>query len=50
MMYTIFDGKGTPIAGIHIRSIDKWYFFHLPLIELCIPFNCSVNELSLKYE
>ena len=22
------------------RSIDKWYFFHIPLLELCIPLNC----------
>ena len=26
----------------HFRtpSIDKWYFFHIPRLELCIPFNC----------
>ena len=24
--------------GIH--SIDKWYPFHIPCLELCIPFNC----------
>ena len=39
-MYTIFDGKGTPVAGIHIPSIDKWYSFHELFIELCIPINC----------
>ena len=21
-------------------SIDKWYAFHIPCLELCIPFNC----------
>ena len=39
-MYTIFDGKGTPIAGIHIPSTDKRYSFHELFIEFCIPFNC----------
>ena len=39
-MYTIFDGKGTPVAGIHIPSIDKWCSFHELFIELCIPINC----------
>ena len=39
-MYSIFDRKGTPIAGIHIPSSDKWYSFHEPFIERCIPFNC----------
>ena len=37
---TIFDGKGTPVAGIHIPSIDKWCSFHELFIELCIPINC----------
>ena len=23
-----------------IPSIDKWYLFHIPGLELCIPFNC----------
>ena len=23
-----------------IPSIDKWYLFHIPCFELCIPFNC----------
>ena len=23
-----------------IPSIDKWYLFHIPCLELCIPFNC----------
>ena len=23
-----------------ITSIDQWYPFHIPCIELCIPFNC----------
>ena len=23
-----------------ISSIDKWYLFHIPCLELCIPFNC----------
>ena len=38
-MYTIFDGKGTPVGGIHIPSIDKWYSFHELFTELCIPIN-----------
>ena len=39
-MYTIFDGKGTAVAGIHMPSIDKWYSFHELFVEFCIPFNC----------
>ena len=25
--------------SFRIPSIDKWYLFHIPFLELCIPFN-----------
>ena len=31
LLYTIFHEKGTPFV---------WYPFHIPCLELCIPFNC----------
>ena len=37
-LYTIFHGKGIPF--VHLLLIDKWYPFHIPCLELCIPFNC----------
>ena len=30
-------------------SIDKWYPFHIPCLELCIPLT-AVNALSFKQE
>ena len=32
-----FSRKSYPFR---IPSIDKWYLFHIPCLELCIPFNC----------
>ena len=37
LSYNILDGKGTPFR---IPSIDKWYPFHIPCLELCNPFDC----------
>ena len=37
LLYTIFHEKGTSFV---IPSIDRWYPFHIPCLELCIPFNC----------
>ena len=33
-------------------SIDKWYPFHIPSLELCIRFTAvtAVNALAFKYE
>ena len=33
-------------------SIDKWYPFHIPSLELCITFTAvtAVNALAFKYE
>ena len=36
-VYTIFSRKRYPFC---IPSIDQWYSFHIPCLELCIPFNC----------
>ena len=32
-----FSRKSYPFR---IPSIDKWYLFHIPCLDLCIPFNC----------
>ena len=45
LIYTIFDGKGISF----IPSIHKWYPFHIPSLELCIPFT-AVSALSFKFE
>ena len=45
LVYTIFDGKGISF----IPSIHKWYPFHIPSLELCIPFT-AVSALSFKFE
>ena len=37
-LYTIFDRK---VPFFLIPSIDKWYLFHTPNLDLSIPFNCS---------
>ena len=36
LFYTIFDRKCAPFR---IPSIDKWNVFHIPTLELCIPYN-----------
>ena len=48
ILYTIFYRKGT----LRIPSIDKWYPFHIPSLELCIRFTAvtAVNALAFKYE
>ena len=49
ILYTIFYRKG----ALRIpASIDKWYPFHKPSLELCIPFTAVtvVNALAFKYE
>ena len=33
-----------------IPSIDKWYPFHIPCLELCIPFNCCKCTVFLIAE
>ena len=38
VVYTIFDRK---VPFFLIPSIDKWYLFDTPNLELSIPFNCS---------
>ena len=45
LIYTIFDRKGISF----IPSIHKWYPFHIPCLELCIPFT-TVNALFFKFE
>ena len=43
LLHTIFDRKGTSFAYLLLH--DKCYPFHLPNLELCIPFNsckCTV--------
>ena len=39
LLYTNFDGKGTPF-GFCLPAIEKWYLFHMPSLELCNPFDC----------
>ena len=48
ILYTIFYRKGI----LRIPSIDKWYPFHIPSLELCIPFTAvtAINALAFKYE
>ena len=42
----LFDRKGTPFA--YLLFIDEWYPFHLPLLELGIPFNsCKCTVLKV---
>ena len=42
LLYTIFSRKRYPFST---PSIDKWYPFHIPCLELCIPF-IAVNALE----
>ena len=37
LLYIIFHKKR---YSFRIPSIDKWYPFHIPCSELCIPFDC----------
>ena len=30
---------------VHILSIDRWYTFYIPSVQLCIPFNCCKFSL-----
>ena len=39
-----FSRKRFPFG---IRSTEKWYTFHIPLLEFCIPLT-AVNALSFK--
>ena len=41
-LYIPFHEKGAPFST---PSIDKWYPFHIPCLELCIPF-IAVNALE----
>ena len=43
LLYTIFAQKRYPF---HLPSIDKWYLFHVPKLELCISFNCCKCTVS----
>ena len=38
LLYIIFHQQAAPF--VHLLLIDKWDPFHIPCIELCIPFNC----------
>ena len=38
LLDTIFHEKGTPF--IYLLLTNSWYPFHIPHLELCIPFNC----------
>ena len=38
LLYTIFGQKRYPI----VSSTDKWYPFHIPSLELCIPLFCRL--------
>ena len=43
---TIFDGKGS--GSFVPRSIDRWYPYHIPSLELCISFNfCKCNVFKI---
>ena len=44
-IYTIFDRKDALLYTIS----QKWYPFHIPSLELCIPLT-AVNLLSFKYD
>ena len=33
LLNTIYDGKGIPLYTFY----DRWYSFHIPGIQLCIP-------------
>ena len=46
LFYTIFERNGTPFRT---PSRDKWYHFHIPSIENCIPFNCYKYNVFIKY-
>ena len=37
ILYTIFGRKGTPFV---LPTIDIWYPFHIPNLELYITFGC----------
>ena len=37
LLDTIFHEKGTPF--IYLLLTNSWYPFHIPHLELCIPFN-----------
>ena len=45
LLYPIFSRKRYPFL---VPSIDNWYSFHKPRLELCILLT-AVNVLSLKY-
>ena len=38
LLYTIFGQKRYPI----VSSTDKWYPFHIPSLDLCIPLFCRL--------
>ena len=38
LLYTIFHEKGTPFRKSSIT--EKWFPFHIPYLELRIPFDC----------
>ena len=37
LLNTIFDRKRCSFVYL---LLTKWYFFHIPSLEFCIPFNC----------
>ena len=45
ILYIIFSRKR---CLFRIPSIDKWYLFHKPCLELCIPFNCCKSSINHK--
>ena len=52
LLYTNFDGKGTPF-GFCIPPFEKWYLSHIPSLELCNPFDCckcNVFEICINHK
>ena len=50
LLYTIFDRKRNPFR---MSSIDQWDTFHIPSLELCIPFNCckwAVFKIRINHD
>ena len=47
LLHTIFHEIATPFI---LPSIDKWYPFHKPCLELCIPFDCCLLNRNQSHK
>ena len=46
LLYPIFDIKGNPFVH-HLNPIDECCTFHIPSLELCVPFSGCCNCICL---